>query len=59
MERDPKFELVGLMPSKSADGWPLVIPVPKPRPERAAAKVPLEGAALRPAVDAVQNQKVN
>jgi D-alanyl-D-alanine carboxypeptidase len=59
MERDPKFELVGLMPSKSADGWPLVIPVPKPRPERAAAKVPLEGAALRPAVDAVQKQKVN
>ena len=58
MERDPKFESVGLMPSKSADGWPLVVPVPKPRPDR-AAKAPLEGAALRPAVDAAQNQKMN
>ena len=59
MERDPQFQLVGLLPTKTADGWPLVIPVPKTRPERAAAKAPLEGAELRPAVDAAPKQKTN
>lgn len=59
MGRDPKFELVGLMPSKSADGWPLVVPVPKPRPAFTPAKAPLEGAALRPAVDPAAKQKTN
>lgn len=58
MEREPKFELVGLLPGKSADGWPLEIPLPKPRPDR-AVKAPLEGAALRPAVDASTKQKTN
>jgi D-alanyl-D-alanine carboxypeptidase len=59
MGRDPKFELVGLMPSKAADGWPLVVPVPKPRPAFIPAKVPLEGATLRPAVDPAAKLKTN
>ncbi|MGB8819121.1 MAG: D-alanyl-D-alanine carboxypeptidase family protein [Rhizobiaceae bacterium] len=61
MERDPKFELVGLLPTKSADGWPLVVPVPKARPAYAPAKAatPLEGAALRPAIPAAPKNKTN
>lgn len=61
MGRDPRFELVGLMPAKAKDGWPLVVPVPKPRPEfiPANAKMPLEGAALRPAVNDATKQKTN
>ncbi len=54
MERDPVAVMVGLMPTKSADGWPLAIPVPTPRPAFTPAKAgaPLEGTELRQTVPA-------
>ncbi len=58
MERDPVAVLVGLMPATSADGWPLIVPVPKPRPEfTPAAAAPLEGAELRKSVPAAAQIK--
>lgn len=51
MERDPVAVMVGLMPTTSADGWPLIVPVPKPRPKfTPAAAAPLEGVELRKSV---------
>ena len=58
MERDPVAVMVGLMATKSADGWPLIVPVPKPRPVfTPAAAVTLEGAGLRKSVPAAAQIK--
>ncbi len=59
MERDPVAVMVGLMPAKSADGWPIVVPVPTPRPAfTPAAIAPLERAELRKAVPATAQIKL-
>lgn len=59
MERDPVSVAVGLMPSTDADGWPLVVPVPKARPVvmPAASVKPLKDAQLRPAIPATVKKK--
>lgn len=59
MERDPVAVAVGLMPTTSADGWPLNIPVPKARPAftPASAEKPLADAQLRPAIPATVKKK--
>lgn len=58
MERDPVSVAVGLMPSTDAEGWPLVIPVPKARPAvMPASGKPLKDAKLRPAIPATVKKK--
>ena len=59
MEREPVTVAVGLLPTTTADGWPLNIPVPKPRPEYtpASLKKPLQDAELRPAIPATVKKK--
>ena len=59
MEREPVTVAVGLMPTTTADGWPLAVPVPKPRPAYtpASVKTPLQDAELRPAIPATAKKK--
>jgi D-alanyl-D-alanine carboxypeptidase len=59
MERDPVTVAVGLLPTTAADGWPLNVPVPKPRPEYPPASIaaPLQDAELRPAIPATVKKK--
>ncbi len=59
MERDPVAVAVGLLPTTSADGWPLAVPVPSPRPAYtpAAVTAPLANAELRPAIPANVKKK--
>ena len=61
MEREPVTVAVGLVPTTTADGWPLNVPVPKPRPAYtpASVKKPLQDAELRPAIPATVKKKKN
>ncbi len=59
MEREPVTVAVGLLPTTTADGWPLNAPVPTPRPEYtpSSAKKPLQDAELRTAIPATAKKK--